>query len=305
VNGLDAHELSRRTGAAEVNEDFTEAVFRFTGEGRKRFLTGLGPQAEPASEALPVLNHWRERMRRRREEASGFSQYLLQGETMDNVDADVLSAIYNHSHPEFFNAYLRGKKHKDLRFFLRNRVGALPQLDSPEEVALINFDPDAMDDGVWYLSHLKSEYARGTASSGEDRRLFATHNYKIETVIARNKHLFSSASITFASLVAGERVLKFGLLPNLRVTRVTDQQGKDLYFIQESRKEDGSFYAILSQAPPLDQERSIHVEYAGDKVLEEAGEGSFYVGARTSWYPNLNGFGERALYDLTFKVPKR
>jgi len=40
-------------------------------------------------------------------------------------------------------------------------------------------------------------------------------------------------------------------------------------------------------------------------VLEEAGEGSFYVGARTSWYPNLNGFGERALYDLIFKVPRK
>jgi len=38
--------------------------------------------------------------------------------------------------------------------------------------------------------------------------------------------------------------------------------------------------------------------------LEEAGEGSFYVGARTSWYPNLNGFGEKALYDLTFKIPR-
>src|SRR5208282_3348581 len=68
---------------------------------------------------------------------------------------------------------------------------------------------------------------------------------------------------------------------------------------------DGSFYAVLSQAPTLGKEQTIHVEYAGDKVLEEAGEGSYYVGARTSWYPNLNGFGERALYDLTFKVPHK
>lgn len=27
--------------------------------------------------------------------------------------------------------------------------------------------------------------------------------------------------------------------------------------------------------------------------------------ARSSWYPNLNGFGEKALYDLTFKVPRK
>jgi hypothetical protein len=305
VTHLDARELSRRTGAAEVEEDFTGAVFRFTREGRMKFLPGLGDRTEPASEAASVLNHWRERMRQRRERPLGFSEYLLEGESMDNVDADLLAAVYNASHPEFFNAYLRGKKHKDLRFFVRARVGALPQFDSPEEVSLINFDPEGMEDGVWYLAHLKSEYANRTARSSEDRRLFATHRYKIETVIAKNGHLFSSANISFESLVAGERVLKFGLLPNLRVTRVADEQGQDLYFIQESRKEDGSFYAVLPEAPPLGKEQSIHVEYAGDKVLEEAGEGSYYVGARTSWYPNLNGFGEKALYDLTFKVPKK
>ena len=305
VISLDARELSRRTGAAEVNEDFTEAVFRFAGQARLKFLPGLGDRTEPSSDAAAVFNHWRERMRQRREEALGFTQGLLQGETMDNVDADLLAALYGTSHPEFFNAYLRGKNHKDLRFFVRTRVGALPQLDSPEEVALINCDPLGLDDGVWYLAHFKSEYSNRTASSGEDRRLFATRRYKVETVIAKNGHLFSTANIGFEPLVAGERVLKFGLLPNLRVTRVTDEQGQDLYFIQESRKEDGSFYAILPEAPPLGKQRSVNVEYAGDKVLEEAGEGSFYVGARTSWYPNLNGFGERALYDLTFKVPRK
>jgi len=302
---LNAHELSRRTGAAEVDEDFTEAVFRFTGDQRVRFLAGLGQRVEPPAEASAALKHWRERVRQRREVALGFSQQLLEGETMDNVDADILAALYNPGHPPFFNAYLWGKKHKDLRYFVRTRVGAVPQLDSPEEVALINFDPEGMEDGVWYLAHLQSEYVNRTASSIEDRRLFATRHYKIETVIAKNGHLFSSATIGFEPLIAGERVMKFGLLPNLRVSRVLDEQGQALHFIQESRKEDGSFYVVFPAAPTAGKESSITVEYAGDKVLEEAGEGSYYVGARSAWYPNLNGFGEHVLYDLTFKVPKK
>src|ERR1700676_2854406 len=249
VTSLDARELSRRTSSAEVNEDFTEVVFRFSADGRMPFFPGLGTQTEPASEAASVLDHWRERMHQRREHPLGFSQYLLQGESMDNVDADILAAVYNPAHPQFFNAYLRGKRHKDLRFFVRTRVGALPQLDSPEEVGLINFDPEGLDDGVWYLAHLNPEYPRHTASSTEDRRLFATHRYKIETVIGKNKHIFSTATVTFEPLIAGERVLKFGLLPNLRVSRASDQQGKDFYFIKKSNREDGSFYAILPQAP--------------------------------------------------------
>ena len=106
-------------------------------------------------------------------------------------------------------------------------------------------------------------------------------------------------------MIAGERVLKFALLPNLRVMRVSGEGGQDLYFIQESRKEDGSFYAILPKAPEMGKDYSITVQYEGDKVLEQAGSGSFYVRARSSWYPNLNGFGEHAMYDLTYKVPRR
>jgi hypothetical protein len=302
---LDAKELKRRSGSAEADEDFTDVVFRFTETEREKFLPGLGERVETPADVSTILDHWKEKMRKRREEAQGFTEYLLHGETMDNVDADVLAAVYNPSHPPFVNAYIRGKKCKDLRFFVRARVGALPQLDSSEEVALINYNPDGLDDGIWYLAHLKSEYLNHTASSQEDRRLFATHAYKIETILSKNDHLFSTATITFQPLIPGERLLKFGLLPNLRVTRVIDEQRQDIHYIQESRKEDGSFYVILPKAPEAGKESSITVQYEGDKVLTQAGEGSYYVRARTSWYPNLNGFGERVGYDLTYKVPRR
>ena len=302
---LDAVELKRRSGASEIDEDFSEVVFRFTGGEQQKFAPGLKDKVETPSEATSAFDRWKDKVRKRREIPQGASEALLHDESMDNVDADVLAGIYNRSHPPFLNAYIRGKKHNDLRFFVRLRVGAIPQLDSPEEVALINYNPEAMDDGIWYLAHLQPEYVNRTASSSEDRRLFATNSYRIETIISKNDHLFSIATISFQPLLAGERVLKFSLLPNLRVIRVIDNQGQDIHYIQESRKEDGSFYAILSQAPEVNKQYSITVQYEGDKVLDSAGDGSYYVHARTSWYPNLNGFGEHALYDLTFKVPRK
>lgn len=306
VTVVDSHELARRAGAPELNEEFTEVVFRFASDSRTKLFPDLGGRTDTPASVAVFFDHWRRHMRHRQETPTTITQYLLEGQSMDNIDADITAALLNPSHhPAFCNAYIYGKKHKDLRFFLRQRVGAIPQLDSPEEVGLINYDPNGLDDGVWYLSHLRAEFQQGTASSSEDRRLFATHSYKIETVIAKNSHLFSTATIAVEPLIAGERVLKFDLLPNLRVSRVLDDQGQDIHFIQESRKEDGSFYVILAHAPPLGKELSLTIEYAGDKVLETAGEGSYYVQARTSWYPNLNGFGEHALYDLTFKVPKK
>ena len=305
VTRIDTMELKRRTGSGELDEEFSEAIFRFTGQERLRFMRGMGESMSAPSEAASAFEHWKERVRKRREEATSLTEYLLHGESMDNVDADILAAVYNPTHPPFVNAYVRGKKHKDLRFFVRTRVGALPQLDSSEEVALINFDPGGMEDGIWYLSHLKAEYEKHTASSLEDRRLFATVGYKIETAIGKNAHLFSTAAITLKPLIPGERVVKFELLPNLRVMRVADEKGQNLHFIQENRKSDGSFYVVLPNAPEAGQDYTVVVQYEGDKVLEDAGSGSFYVRARTSWYPNVNGFGEHVKYDLTYKVPKR
>jgi hypothetical protein len=301
---IDKEELKRRSGSEVLEEDFTDAVFRFSGGFYTQFSAALGPQVETSKEATDVLLRWKSKLRRRHEFPEGFTQGILEDSTIDNVDADVLAAVYNPKHPPFFNAYLTGKPHKDLRFFIRTVVGAIPQIDSAEEVALINSDGGGMQDGIWYSQHLLSELKAHTASSEEDRRLFVTKRYKIETVIGKNNHLASVATVTFEPLLAGERVLKFGLLPNLRVLRVNDENGKDLHFIQEDRKQDGSFYAVLDETPAVGQEHSITVEYAGDKVLYEAGDGSYYIGARDSWYPNLNGFGEKALYDLTFKVPR-
>jgi hypothetical protein len=302
---FDIEEMKRRSGGETAEEDFSEIVFRYSPNVSSAFTKICGSkQIDTPPQAAQVLQHWHNKLRHRHEVPEGFTQAILEDATIDNVDADMMAAVYNPKHPPFVNAYISGSPHKDLRYFIRARVGAIPQLDSPEEVALINCNGGGMDDGIWYMQHRFAELRDKTADSREDRRLFATKRYVIETTIGKNNHFFSRATITFASEVEGERVLKFGLLPTLRVSRVVDEDGKDLHFVQEDRKQDGSFYAVLNDAPEVKKEHSITIEYGGDKVLYDAGGGSYYVGARESWYPNLNGFGEKALYDLTFKVPK-
>jgi len=302
---IDQQEILRRVHSEQIDEDVSAIVFRYTGDANRSLLAALKqPVDQPAAAA--VFNHWKEMVRRRHEIALGLSDSILNGSHMLNADADLLSWIYNpvpeHS---LFQAYMHGSKNKDLRFFARSRGGAIPGFSSPEEIGLVNFDPGAMGDGVWYLSHRQSEFANGSASSLQERRFVAARKFKVETVIGNNDHLTSIATVTFEPLLEGERVIHFNLLPNLRVSRVADAHGQELFYIQENRKADGSLYVILPQPAPSQQECSITLEYAGDKVVTKAGTGSFYIGARQAWYPNLNDFQERALYDLTFRVPKR
>ena len=85
-------------------------------------------KVDTPADATSIFDHWKEKMRKRREMAQGFSEQPLHGENMDNVDADLLAAIYNPSHPPFVNAYIRGRKHKDLRFFCGRAWAPFPSL---------------------------------------------------------------------------------------------------------------------------------------------------------------------------------
>jgi hypothetical protein len=174
---------------------------------------------------------------------------------------------------------------------------------SPEEVALINYDVAGKEEGVWYLSHLESEWKGGAASSSEDKRVIDAEHYQIETTINGEK-LTAKCELTFAGLADGERVLRFNLLPTLRATKVVFG-GKEIDYIQEKKNEDSAFYAILPEPVVKGQKYKISVEYQGDKVLADEGGGNFAVGARTSWYPSVNAFNDRATFDLTFLTPKQ
>jgi hypothetical protein len=222
---------------------------------------------------------------------------------MDNLEADVLTDLYNPHAPGFFSAYFHGRKHADLRFHVRPR-GAFPELATPEEVGVINLDPEATQEGIWYLSHLGKEINAHTANSDENNRVVQADHYKIDTTIAKNDHFAASTGVQFHAVTDGDRVIKFSLLPNLRVGRVSTG-GQDVAFIQEEKKEDASFYVVMPEPMAKDSAHELLIEYSGDKVVHKEGGGNFSVGARESWYPNINTFRDHARYDLTFKVPKQ
>jgi hypothetical protein len=241
-------------------------------------------------------------MRRNTEQPRSLIEALHSGEDVENIEASMLGYLYNPRRAPFFSAYIFGKKHGDLRFHIRPH-GAMPQMLSPEEVALVNYDVAGKEEGVWYLSHLESEWKAGTASSSEDKRVIDAEHYRIETVISGEK-LTATCELTFIALADGERVLRFGLLPTLRAAKVVFGE-KEIDYIQEKKNDDSSFHTILPEPLVKGRKYKIYIEYQGNKVIEDEGGGNFAVGARTSWYPSVNAFNDRATFDLTFKAPKQ
>ncbi|MBI5085074.1 MAG: hypothetical protein HZB13_10820, partial [Acidobacteria bacterium] len=304
VSPIEKTYLKRVSGAETVNEPFARAVFVFTDgtydEVRKSAKTGA--QDPKAAEAL---QQYRSRVRRRNDIPRSMSEAMLTSESMDNMEAEVLAGLYNPARPPAFNLFIRGQKRSDMRFFVRG-LGALPDMPSPEEVALINVDSEETADGIWYHSHLREELLGNAAAiATEDKRPVQAEKYMIETMVEGSRKLTGTAKVELSARIVGERVIKFGLLQDLRVNWVTDAAGQQVPFIQEDKKEDGSFYVVLPQGLKKDERVTLTINYSGNKVLEDAGGGNLYVGARTSWYPSLNSFLDRIPYDLTFKAAKR
>ena len=302
ATALEARYLGRISGEQTVDESFRSVVLWFTDDT----FDEIRRQAQATDQASPAGNAWHEfrnRARRRTETPRSMLEFMLQDEDIENYEAEILGELYNPNERGSFRAFIHGDKHSDLRFIVNTR-GAMPFMPSPEEVALINFDPGGAQDGIWYLTHFAAEWKAGTARSTENRHTVAAQHYRIETAIGKNDHLSATCVVELKAMLAGVRVIAFGLLPRLRVTRVTYKE-KEISFIQESRKADGAFYVIMPEGLVAGQSYNIGIEYEGDKVVQKEGAGNFSVGARTSWYPSLNAFADRATYDLTFKVPRQ
>ncbi len=300
---LEANYLQMLTDNKTVDEEFDSAVLSFT-DATYEDLKREGSAAPSTNSLNDALRDFHHRMRHRNETPRSMLEAMLTYDEIPNVEADLLAQLYNPKSPPSFSAYIHGRRYHDLRFLIDPR-GAMRHLPSPEEVGLIHLDPLGTHEGIFYLTHLKSEWQNSTASSSEDKRIVGLKHYRIETTISKSGRLTAATDVTFESLRDGDRVIDFGLLPTLRVTRVAGSDGKDISFIQEDRKEDGSFYALLPQPTVKGQQYTLHVEYEGNKVIENAGNGIFAVGARSSWYPSLNTFSDRATFDLTFRVPKQ
>ena len=298
---MEATYIARIVGNAEVDEEFKSAVLVFT-DGTEAEIKKAAQASDEASSAKDAWREFRRRTRTRLDRPRSLVEAELTGESVANVDADLLGELLNPKQAGSFQAFLHGNKLSDLRFIF-NKNGALPQLPSPEEVALINVDPGGEREGFLYMSHTLEEFKAKTAHGMEDKRLVESVKYEVETVIGKNDKLTSVAEVTLKARMDGARVVKFGLLPSLRVTRVAVKD-KDIGFVQEPRKEDGSFYVILPEALAAGKTYQVHIEYEGNKVVSKEGSGTYSIGARTAWYPNLNSFLDRALYDLTFKIPK-
>jgi hypothetical protein len=141
---------------------------------------------------------------------------------------------------------------------------------------------------------------------------FRALHYSIETSISPGNSLDGTASVRLRAEAGTERVLAFQLSRALTIDSVTGEHGESLPFFQnegmdlQERSARGNDYlnVVLPQTRPRHQEFTLHFHYRGN-VIQDAGNGVLFVGARESWYPHLGGSAEFSAYDFLLRWPRK
>ena len=141
---------------------------------------------------------------------------------------------------------------------------------------------------------------------------FHALQYTLDTSILPDNSLDATSTIRIRAETPGERLLIFQLSRSLEATSVTDDHGTSVPFFQNeglnpverfSRGND-SLYVMLPEPSRPAQEFTLRFRYHGN-VIQNAGNGVLYVGARECWYPHLGDTADFAGYDLTMRWPRR
>jgi hypothetical protein len=129
---------------------------------------------------------------------------------------------------------------------------------------------------------------------------FEPEHYELDvTLKKRNMLLEGRARLHLKAETAGRRVLRLQLMQDLRVSRVADAEGRELYYFRS-----GDETAVLLPEPStVGDTLVLDVTYAGP-ALEWIANKSYDLQDTSNWYPRC-GTVDRATYDVTLRWPKK
>ncbi|MBI2214026.1 MAG: hypothetical protein HYU52_10300 [Acidobacteria bacterium] len=261
-----------------IADQFDSAVFL----GGALIAAAERAAAPVAGTPAPVASdRWNEYMKQQKQ---GFHS---------NVHIRLLQEILNGETDPFFKAWVNGTK-------IPSAILSVDPLDD-EQTTLIVLD--SSKGGLWYSSRLKSETERGASTLKPP--LVDPEHYLIDVTI-KGDELLATTTMTFAPN-ATLRVLPINLFYKLRVSAAEWAPAAEvpawsaLPLVQEAENEDSNRAVIFPEALKPGQKYLLRMTYSGRDVLDNAGDGNFSVGARTSWYPNVAVFDDLAQYELRFR----
>jgi hypothetical protein len=285
------HNLTYFNHEQEFDEDFDEAVLRFTDSTAEELRKASTGSASPDKSYAKSVEELRD---------------LTRHHLHTNFDLRLLQDVLSPAPGGFFLAAIHGQKDAHL-FFILDPHGVYGL--APEEVALLNWKWG--DDTSTYplAFHRAAEYANGTASGNEHNAAYKITHEDLDVSIEYSGFLSCTATVTVQAEQDGVAVIPLNLHADprtiLTVSRVETEKGEALDFVQEKKQDDADFGVVLAAPLKKDETATVKITYGGKDIVIHESNDSYYPTAREDWFPNSRqGFGDYARYHMLFHVPK-
>jgi hypothetical protein len=283
-DAVEKQQMARFLGAPVLDQDFTYVFLRFTDDTAEDLLRQLH-NAQLTPQQDPVF-------------ASQWDAYLAGQHPGQYLR--VLAASLSQNTRPYFYAAIDGVA-----------TGAFDVLLDPEheEPLMIGQPKKFGPESKTYFDIWASYKIPGISPPPA---AFRSLRYSIDTTILSNNSLEAKTDVRLRAESSGERLLIFQLSRMLSVDAVTGDRGEPLAFFQnegidrqqQNTRADNHLYVVLPAAPQRGAEFGIQFRYRGN-VIENAGNGVFFVGARENWYPHFGDPAHFSSYDLTMRWPRR
>jgi hypothetical protein len=296
-NSLESQQLELFVKQDGVNLSFSEAVFAFTD---KTFDEIAGKVqwagASPGNEDL----------------------YASRIQANEDLGAAFL--------PRLFKSVMGTNREKSALFFADVKssehgwVETLDDSSEPEDIRVGRWADvgGGKDFDVWMSFPANGRSASSAFDVPYQKADYTIHGYDMDVSVTSSAELSATAKVNFHTRWPGERVLLFSLDSNLRVDKISDEQGSaSTYFeareVKDRSQSYGDYVAVVLPSPTqADQTRILTFHYAGKRVVRQVGPGNYFAESFT-WYPTriLNErtagdeFAGRYDFHLQFQTPKQ
>ena len=276
--------LARVTASANLNEHFRTAVFVFGDGGGEELLEAIRnatPKPLP-EEGLLLASRHGETVRNF---AQSFQVRLLR---------DLLSGDRSHG---LFYAAVSGTS--------RGNFDVLHDPALPEQVIVGEVPAGAPGRfNVW--TSFPSRSRRQQAQEPPEEVL--VEDYRIQASVGQDLRLESRVEATLKPQRPAQGALLFELAPEMQVEAARlDGQPVEIFRRESLRANligglaNDPFLLVLPRPLEPGGQHKVEFELNGN-VIRRAGNGVYYVGARTNWYPSRGFHFTR--FDITFRVPR-
>jgi hypothetical protein len=286
-NRAEKRNLAQFTHAPILDEKIDSIYLRFTDQTARELLASSSkPDPDDPEQPGPVVEQW-----------AAVAQ-SLNVETSVRILTDLLG---DRSHPYFY-ARVKGE---DLGIF---EIVDDEHLTEAFSIASLRKVGAQTFTDVWCSFPTRDSKPNPAGSLDSPARALA---YTMDIKIHADHSLDGRAEVQLESRSAQDRVVSFDLSRWLAVTSAVDEQGAGLTVIGgepqggapiEARAYD-HVEVVLPHAYPVGARYRMIFNYRGN-VITDVGNGVLYVGARGTWYPNID-LGLPGTYDMTFHYPHK